>query len=420
MGASRTVGGGPLTVDFSAESSFDREKGDTIHFTWKIPGAADREGARVTQTFATPGRQHVRLVVRDRTGATTEAATDILVGNAPPSVTIDVAGNRSFYWNDTPNLDYTVKVADAEDGTLGKIDPSKVSVSLTYGPASASARTATNAGAQSASVPEGLARIRGSDCLACHGIDNASVGPSYIRVAQKYRNQPDARIKLITKIATGGTGVWGDRVMPPHPGLSEDDRAVIVDYILSLASAKLPTRGRAPLDQHASKPGGTYRLTAIYADQPRNGIGPLADTAIVVLHASRILASSAESKRAVGNGTGQGADGTTHLLATIYADTAYLGFGRLDLTGVGRVTLELRGGYRGAHPFTIELRDGSPTGPVLGSAEARPSGQSWSMQTVPLSATGEHVLFIVLRSPDHDIEQFNPMVTVDGVRFEKR
>jgi hypothetical protein len=57
---------------------------------------------------------------------------------------------------------------------------------------------------------------------------------------------------------------------------------------------------------------------------------------------------------------------------------------------------------------------------VLGSADARPSGQSWVTQTVPVSATGEHALFIVLRSPDHDIEQFNPMVTIDGVRFEKR
>jgi len=418
--ASRTVGAAPLTVELSADSSFDRDKGDTIHFTWKIPGSPDREGARVTQTFATPGRQHVRLVARDRTGATSEASTDILVGNSPPSVAIDVVGNRSFYWNDT-GVDYTVRVTDAEDGTLGKIDPSKVKVSLTYGPAGAApAAASASAGGQSASVPEGLARIRKSDCLACHGIDNASLGPSYVSVAQKYQNQPDARMKLITKIATGGTGVWGDRVMPPHPGLSEEDRSTIVDYILSLASSKLPTRGRAALSQHASAPGGTYRLTAIYADQPRNGIGPLADTAVVVLHAPRILASSAESKRAVGNGTGQGADGTTHLLATIYADTAYLGLGRLDLTGVARVTLELRPGYRGAHPFTIELRDGSPTGPVLGSAEARPAGQGWSTQTVPVSATGEHVLFIVLRSPDHDIEQFNPMVTVDGVRFERR
>jgi len=417
--ASRTVGAAPLTVDFSADSSFDRDRNDSLRFTWTIPGVGDREGARISQTFTTPGRQHVRLVVRDRAGATSEAATDILVGNAKPSVTIDIAGNRSFYWNDT-GVDYTVKVVDAEDGTLGKIDPSKVNVSLAYGPAGAAATPANaNAGAQSASTPEGLARIRRSDCLACHGIDNASLGPSYVRVAQKYQYQPDARAKLITKIATGGTGVWGDRVMPPHPSLSEEDRRVMVDYILSLASSKLPARGRAALSQHAASPGGTYRLTAIYADQPRNGIGPLADTAVVLLHASRILASSAESKRGIGIGNGQGADGTTHMLATIYADTANLGLGRLDLTGVAKVTLELRPGYRGAHPLTIELRDGSPTGAVLGSADVRPSGQSWFTQSIPISATGERALFIVFRSPDRDIEQFNPMAMVDGVRFEK-
>ena len=195
----------------------------------------------------------------------------------------------------------------------------------------------------------------------------------------------------------------------------------MVDYILSLASSKLPARGRAALSQHAASPGGTYRLTAIYADQPRNGIGPLADTAVVLLHPPRILASSAESKRGIGIGNGQGADGTTHLLTTIYMDTASLTFGRLDLTGISRVTLELRAGYRGAHPFTIELRDGSPTGPVLGSTDVRPSGQGWFTQSIPLApTTGERALFIVLRSPDRDIEQFNPMVTVDGVRFEKQ
>ncbi|HEX7981059.1 MAG TPA: PQQ-dependent sugar dehydrogenase [Gemmatimonadaceae bacterium] len=416
--ASRTVGATPLTVDFSADSSFDRDPNDSIHFTWTIPGAGERQGARVTQTFTTPGRQHVRLVVRDRAGAATEAATDILVGNAKPSVTIDVAGNRSFYWNDT-GVDYTVKVTDAEDGTLGKIDPSKVNVSLVYGPAGAAAASVNaNAGAQSASTPEGLARIRRSDCLACHGVDNASLGPSYVSVAQKYRGQPDARMKLITKIQAGGTGVWGDRVMPPHPSLSEEDRRLMVDYILSLASSKLPARGRAALNQHATAPGGTYRLTAIYADQPRNGIGPLADTAVVLLRAPRILASSAESKRGIGIGNGQGADGTTHLLATVYADTANLNLGRLDLTGVASVTLELNN-TRVAHPFTIELRDGSPTGPVLGTAEVRQKGETWFTQSVPVATTGEHTLFIVLRSPDRDIDQFNPMVTVDGVRFDK-
>src|SRR5678816_804152 len=124
--------------------------------------------------------------------------------------------------------------------------------------------------------------------------------------------------------------------MAPHPGLSEDDRRAMVDYILSLASSTLPPRGRAALSQHAASPGGAYRLTAIYADQPRNGIRSLADTAVVILRAPRVPVSTALATRNIGLGTGTGSDGTSHLLATVYADTASVFLGTLDLTGVSR------------------------------------------------------------------------------------
>ena len=251
----------------------------------------------MSHTFTTPGTKRVRLVARDRAGAQTESTTDILVGNAPPDVAIDVTGNGSFYWDDA-GIDYTVRVTDAEDGTLGRgIDASRVNVSLSYG---SSGAAPTTVGGQSASEPDGLARMRRSDCLACHGVDNASLGPSYVSIAQRYQGQTDARLRLITKVATGGTGVWGDRVMPPHPSLSEDDRRAMVDYILSLASSKLPPRGRAALGRHASAPSGVYRLTAIYADQPRNGIRSLADTAVVTLRAPRVPVATAVSSRNIG------------------------------------------------------------------------------------------------------------------------
>jgi len=419
--ASRTVGAAPLTVELSADSSFDRDPGDSVHFTWSIPDSPDRDGARMSHTFTTPGAKRVRLRVRDRAGAETEATTEILVGNAPPDVAIDVTGNRSFYW-DTTGIDYAVRVTDAEDGTLGKgIDPGKVSVSMSYGPIGAASAPTGSAGGQAASVPDGLARIRKSDCLACHAIDNASQGPSYVSVAQRYQGQPDQRLRLITKVATGGTGVWGNRVMPPHPSLSEDDRRAMVDYILSLASSKLPPRGRAALSQHAASPGGMYRLTAIYADQPRNGIRSLADTAVVTLRAPRVLASSAIAMRNVGPITGMGADGTTHRVATIFADSAYLSLGALDLTGVSRVTAELHTS-RAPHAFTIELRADSPTGPLLGSAEvSKSTSTAWYTQSIPISvsATGERPLFLVTRSTEQGIEQFNPLVTIDGLRFER-
>ena len=407
--ASRTVGAAPFTVELSADSSFDRDPRDSVRFTWSIPDAPDREGARVSHTFTTPGTKRVRLRVRDRAGAETEATTEILVGNAPPDVAIDVTGNSSFYWDDA-GVDYAVRVTDAEDGTLGRgIEASRVNVSLSYG--------ASGAGGQSASEPDGLARMRRSDCLACHGVDAASLGPSYVSIAQRYQGQTDARMRLITKVATGGTGVWGDRVMPPHTALSEDDRRAMVDYILSLASSKLPPRGRAALGRHATAPGGAYRLTAIYADQPRNGVRSLADTAVVTLRAPRVPVATAVATRNIGLNTNTGSDGTSHLLATVYADTAHLYMGRLDLTGVSRVTAELRSPAQ--HPFTLELRDGSPTGTLLGSAEVRPMPRQWYTQSVPISSTGEKALYVVLRTSVQGIGQFNNLVTIDALRFER-
>ncbi len=415
--ASRTAGAAPLTVELSADSSFDRDPGDSVRFTWSIPDAPDRDGPRVSHTFTTAGTKRVTLRVRDRAGAETDAVTESLVGNEPPAVAIDVAGNHSFYWDDA-GVDYAVRVTDREDGSLGRgIEPGKVSVTLSYGPSGGAAAT-SGASGQAASVPDGLARIRKSDCLGCHAVDNASVGPSYASVAQRYQGQADARLRLITKIATGGTGVWGDRVMPPHPSLSDDDRRAMVDYILSLTSSKLPPRGRAPLSRHAAAPGGAYRLTAVYADQPRNGVRSLADTAVVILRSPRVPTSTATSMRGIGLGTGQGFDGTSHLVATVYADTAHLALGTLDLTGVSGATVELRS--PAPYPFTIELRDGSPTGTVLGSAEVKPATRGqWYTQSVPLAARGDHTLYVVLRTSVKDIGQFNNLVTIDALRFEK-
>ena len=416
--ASRTVGAAPLTVELSADSSFDRDPDDSVRFTWSIAGAPDRDGARITQTFATPGRHHVRLRVRDTHGAVTEAATDILVGNAPPTVTIGVEGNRSFY-RDGETLAYEVHVVDPEDGILRRgIDSSRVLITMSFGPGGvAPPQAPASAGAQAAAVPVGLALIRKSDCLACHGVDNASVGPSYTAVAQRYGGHPEAFVQLVTKIATGGTGAWGDRVMPPHPAIPESDRRAMVAYILSLRSNKLPPRGRVPLAVHASSRDGAYRLQAIYADQPRNGIGPLADTAVIILRSPRVPAATATALRNVGLTSGQGADGTTHMLATAYADTSSFSLGRLDLTRIGRVTIDFHG-TEGRHPFTVELRDGSPRGALLGSADVRPAGDRWTTQSIAVGSPGEHALYVVLRSPDRDVGQFDPMVTIDALRFE--
>jgi len=424
IAASRTVGAAPLTVELSAEQSIDRDPGDTLSFTWTIPGAGERAGARVSYTFAKAGTQHVQLRVRDRAGAESQASTDILVGNARPSVALNVVGNRSFYF-DQPSVAYDVKVTDAEDGRLGHgIDPRRVKVSLKYEPAAGAADATPVAGHQPVAATDGLARIKKSDCLACHAIDHASLGPAYVQVAQRYAGHPEAVQQLMTKIVTGGSGKWGDRVMPPHPSLTPEDTRAIVTYILSLASKapSLPVRGRASLAEHATSPGGVYRLMASYTDRARNGVGPLSDTAVVTLRSARMPASEAPGLNAVGPRSGTGASGRKGMVAVVYDANGSLYLGKLDLTGIAQLTVDLLS-PAGKHPFTMELRGDSATGPVLGSVDVHPAAAAtWYTASIPVAApaSGERPLYVVFHSPAKDIGQFNALVTLDAFHFEPR
>ncbi len=76
--------------------------------------------------------------------------------------------------------------------------------------------------------------IAQSDCLSCHRADEKLVGPPYIDVANKYENTEKNLDYLAQKIIKGGSGVWGQVPMTPHPALSEDDAKDMARYILSL------------------------------------------------------------------------------------------------------------------------------------------------------------------------------------------
>lgn len=76
--------------------------------------------------------------------------------------------------------------------------------------------------------------IAASDCLTCHRVSEKNIGPAYTDVAQKYENTEANVDSLAHKIIHGGTGVWGQVPMTPHPGLSVDSAKIVVRYILSL------------------------------------------------------------------------------------------------------------------------------------------------------------------------------------------
>lgn len=70
-------------------------------------------------------------------------------------------------------------------------------------------------------------------CLACHQVDKKVVGPSYKDIAAKYRGKKGADAELAKKIRAGGVGAWGQVPMPPNPGVSEKEAAILVKWILS-------------------------------------------------------------------------------------------------------------------------------------------------------------------------------------------
>jgi cytochrome c len=81
----------------------------------------------------------------------------------------------------------------------------------------------------------GLELIAKSDCLTCHKVDEKLTGPSYRDVANKYASQAPGIIpQLADKIVKGGTGVWGQVPMLPHPTISPADAEKMVKYILLL------------------------------------------------------------------------------------------------------------------------------------------------------------------------------------------
>lgn len=82
---------------------------------------------------------------------------------------------------------------------------------------------------------KGLDLVGKYQCIACHKVDETLTGPSYREVANKYAGAGEAKIsELAKKVIAGGSGVWGELPMTPHPNVSEDDAKAMVKYILLL------------------------------------------------------------------------------------------------------------------------------------------------------------------------------------------
>ncbi len=73
-----------------------------------------------------------------------------------------------------------------------------------------------------------------SDCKTCHHPTNKIIGPAHKEVAGKYEFNDENIALLADRIIKGGSGVWGEIPMNPHPDLSLEDAKKMAMYVLSL------------------------------------------------------------------------------------------------------------------------------------------------------------------------------------------
>ena len=71
-------------------------------------------------------------------------------------------------------------------------------------------------------------------CMGCHSVDKHSmVVPSWQKIAEKYKDDPNVISYLEDKISSGSKGVWSTSAkgMPAYPMLKRDELKILAEWI---------------------------------------------------------------------------------------------------------------------------------------------------------------------------------------------
>lgn len=404
IASSDTVGIAPFEVKFKNES-FDNDEDDQLTYEWNIDGKKLTE-KDPTYTFEKNGKYKVSLKVTDQLGASNESVTSVWVGNAMPEVAIETPFNSTFFFDKMP-LAYKVNISDHEDRS---IDVMKAMVALKYIPKTEKQQIGHQ---QATTFNLGKSLMDASDCKACHQLNGKSVGPAFMEVAEKYKNDKTALNRLANKIITGGGGVWGDHAMNAHPQLTIEQTTEIVTYILGLTNQKkdpsLPVAGALNLKDH--KPAdltGRYVLSASYTDGG-GALEPLTNNAVVVLRPARVQVEESEKLR------NASLNWDRDRLETIHHKSFFL-IREVDLKNIKAIKAFLASSDKDAR---IEVHTDSPEGEIVCTINYKATG-AWNVYkeasgTVkPVS--GKHDLYFVFRKEEKPNKNLGAIDWVEFVR----
>ena len=317
------------------------------------------DGPSGTVVFPDAGAMAVRATVTDAAGAARSASLTIYAGNEAPVVRFVSPSDGGFFEYGQP-IAWKVETTDAEDGTL---PAEKVRVEM--------ARYDASPLGTGAAASPGLALMRQTTCFACHQASVKSAGPAYVEVARRYAPDAAAPARLAKKILSGGSGVWGEIPMPPHPQHTAAEAAQMVNWILSLASMESSTligisgtsKVPAPREQWGRSQNGVVLFTATATDNGAGSLPALASPASTVQLRTRrqrayFFDDGAQAIRQ--DNLDQGG-----MVARIAAG-GYITFRHIALAGCGGISLEAW--PQGSSPLKIEIRRAN--GSILSSMES--------------------------------------------------
>ncbi|MDH5398728.1 MAG: PQQ-dependent sugar dehydrogenase, partial [Cyclobacteriaceae bacterium] len=407
--AEKTIGAVPLTVDFSAEQSYDFDKEDELAYSWRIAasGVEIGQGKVVSHTFEKPGIYPVELTVTDSKGESSTTMLEVLAGNERPEVDISIEGNSTFY-RDGLAISYSVEVNDREEGSRADGGISADSVNFTINYITPDQGAGSAGGHQINTIPfkKGLDLIAGSDCKSCHQRDQLSVGPAYTAIAQRYAGQKEAIQTLAEKVINGGGGNWGEHSMAAHPQISQDEALQMVQYILAQDNERAgqqPLDGRYAFTEHLKAPGGVYVMKASYTDPGNGPIPGLTGRQEVVLRPLQVEAENCNSYSSVSK---ERPSSTNYMRVAPLEQGAYIVFNDIDLAGIEAVNIRVSAVSAGG---VLEIRGGAVDGSLLTAIDVPATGNDleWTEVKGVLSQTapGKQDLFLVFQHKDPAVKE---------------
>lgn len=199
--------------------------------------------------------------------------------NEVPEVKIVFPKKDVFHWNDL--VSYEISISDREDGEseYEEINVNEVFLLVKYLKDSTYLEDYLNS--ETTSDYDPLVEMGTRSCLNCHKLNGTLIGPSFYKISEKYKKEPEVVEKLAKKIIAGGSNVWGKEIMPAHPDLDVTQAKELVDWILTYNfndehDILLGTSGSFRIKNFAKKSKSEVCvLTAFYTDHGinRNGQG---------------------------------------------------------------------------------------------------------------------------------------------------